>query len=171
MAELAVLAVTYAYQAYGEVQQGKELKRVAYSEAAQLDDKADVIRAVSQRDAEREKVLAEYSGSRALALAAASGAGVMNVNVLNILAEHEAEGEYRSASRLYAGEYEAEGLEAQAQNLRAGGRAAKRAGRRAAVSTILSSTSTFSDMYGSNYFSSKINTRSVNSYRSSYGLS
>ncbi len=126
---------------------GKERQRSAYIEAGQMDDKADVMRGATQREAAREKLIADYTGSTALANAAASGAGVQNINVLNLMAEIEAEGEYRAASKLYAGEQEAEGLEDAADNLRRGGDAARQVGKMQALSTILQGYSTFRSQY------------------------
>ena len=127
---------------------GKERQRSAYIEAGQLDDKADVTRGATQREATREKLIADYTGSTALAAAAASGAGVQNVNVLNLMAEIEAEGEYRAASKLYSGEQEARGMEDAADNLRRGGDAYRKAGKMQALGTILQGSNTFVDRYG-----------------------
>ena len=146
MAELVMLAGV-GISAYGKVKAGDERRRSAYIEAGQLDDKADVTRGATQREAAREKLIADYTGSTALAVAAASGAGVQNVNVLNLMAEIEAEGEYRAASRLYSGEQEAQGMEDAADNLRRGGDADRKVGRIQGASTILTGYTTFKGMY------------------------
>ncbi len=149
MAELAVMAFVggTALKAKGAIDAGKERRKSAYIEAAQWDDKADVTRGATQREAAREKLIADYTGSTALAAAAASGAGVQNINVLNLMAEIEAEGEYRAASKLYTGDQEAQGMEDAADNLRRGGDAYRKAGKMQALSTILQGGSTMYGMY------------------------
>jgi hypothetical protein len=63
------------------------------------------------REAEREK---EFMHSRAVALAAASGAGVDDASTVKLLGDLEAEGEYRVMSRLWVAQNDYEGMIARA---------------------------------------------------------
>lgn len=66
--------------------------------------------AATTREMAEEQRTKEYMHSRALAVAAASGAGVDDPGVVKVLADINAEGEYRVMSKLWAGQNEAEGL-------------------------------------------------------------
>ena len=147
MAELAFV-VGFGLSAKAARDVGKAQNANAVAQALQLEQRARVTRGASQRAAIRELDVAENIQSRALALAAASGAGVTNPTVLNILADIEAEGEYRSLTQLYTGEDEARGMEAQAKSLRRTGSALARAGKIKAIATILSGVSEWQSRYG-----------------------
>ena len=147
MAELALVAGV-ALGAKAARDRGKAEKASAFDQARQLEHRAGVTRGASQRAAVRELDVAENIQSRALALAAASGAGVTNPTVLNIMADIQAEGEYRSLTQIFTGEDEARGMEAQAKSLRNTGVALARAGDFTAASTILSGVSTWHSRYG-----------------------
>ena len=64
-----VMAYGYGKIASEQRKAGVAAKHSAYIEAAQLDDKADVVRGATQRDAIRERQIADYTGSTALAAA------------------------------------------------------------------------------------------------------
>ena len=72
---------------------------------------AQSVRASGQRQAFEEKRQAQLVESRALALAAASGAGASDPTAVKILSGIEAEGAYRAAVRMYESEEEARFLE------------------------------------------------------------
>lgn len=147
MGELAFI-VGIGLTAKAQREAGKEGKAEAFFQAGQLEQRAGVTRGASQRAAIRELDVAENIQSRALALAAASGGGVTNPTVLNILADIEAEGEYRSLTQLYTGEDEARGMEAQAVSLRRTGRAKEKIGNLKSVGTILTGVSEWQSRYG-----------------------
>lgn len=96
------------YEGYTQAAEGARLagrrKRVASEfEAEQLDQQAGQVVAASQRDALEEKRKADLAASRAIALAAASGGGVSDPTVVNIIAGLKGEGAYRSAVAIYRG--------------------------------------------------------------------
>ncbi len=123
----------------GQLQQGKAAKQDAYNQAAQLDTEGNAAKADAQRQAIDERRLAARASSRALAVAAASGAGALDPTVQTITSRIEGEGEYRALSRLYNGDTEAANLQAQAEATRRTGNARQTASRYAATSTVLSS--------------------------------
>jgi hypothetical protein len=86
---------------------GQRRNVAAQFEAEQLEQNAGQVIAASQRDAMEERRRADLVSSRALALAAASGGGVSDSTVVNIIAKLKGEGSYRSAVALYRGETEA----------------------------------------------------------------
>lgn len=124
--------------------EARELRR----QAAQLEAAAGQDRASSQRAAIDERRKGRYAGSRAMALAAASGGGADDPNVVNTIADIEGESEYRALTALYEGETEAQGKEAQAKANRRGARATKTAGLLNAAGSILSAGSTLAGKYG-----------------------
>lgn len=111
------------------------------SEADQLDEQAGKERATSQRASIEERRQAATVSSRALALAAASGAGASDPSVINNIADIEGEGEYRALTALYNGEETARGQEFDAANRRKEARNAKRAAMLKAAGTIISTGS------------------------------
>lgn len=147
MGELALITGT-GLKAISDFKGGKADKEQLDSQANQLRRNAKVRKAASQRDANDERYLGDLAVSQALAAAAASGGGVSNPTVLRLMADLDAEGEYRALSRLYAGEEDAMGMELEARNLNKTGRAAKRRGTMKAASTILTGGGTWSALYG-----------------------
>lgn len=138
--------------------EGQAAKALAEYNARQLKYKAGQERAVSQRRAIEERRQARLAGSRARAVAAASGAGATDPTVMDILAALRGEGEYNAQSALYEGEETARGLEAQAAGALAEGqyaeatgryraKAIKRAGYMDAVGTLLKGGATFYSKY------------------------
>jgi hypothetical protein len=118
---------------------GNAAAKQAKAEAAQLTTKAGQERAVTQRRmiaARREGELVE---SRSAALAAATGGGAGDVGVQNILSGIGAETETNVGNVLYEGEERAKGLEFQAANVLAKGKAAKRASRISALGQLAGS--------------------------------
>lgn len=110
-----------ALSAFGNYQAGKAAAR-----AGRAQQKADNAAAVQQLAASQREMLdqrrqAHLLASRALAVAAAGG-GADDPSTLHLIADINGEGAYRSALALYGGE-------AKAQQLRAQGEAAARAGR------------------------------------------
>lgn len=150
MAEL-VTYIPYAataVQAYGSIQQGKAAKENAYNLARQKEREGRAAQAESQREALNERKKANYAESRALAVAASSGAGVSNPTVQNILGDIRAEGDYRVLSSLYSGDTDAELANYAASVTRKQGRASQRGAYLNSASTILSGASDFYSKYG-----------------------
>ncbi len=126
---------------FGDIKKGNEAKKSGDRDAAQLRREAIARRGEGQHQAEEERRSAEFVKSRALAVAAASGGGVGNVNVLNTLGDIDAEGETRALMRRYSADREALGLEDAASNRQREGRAARSASRIQAATTLFTDAS------------------------------
>lgn len=153
MAQLATAApyiglATTAIQAYSSIRQGRAAKANADAIALQQEREGKAAQAESQRIALNERKKANYAESRALAVASASGAGVSNPTVENILGKIQAEGDYRVLSSLYAGDTDAELANYAADTTRRQGRARQRGAYLNAGSTILSGANDFYSKYG-----------------------
>lgn len=83
---------------------GERQRANAEFDAWQLEEQAGEELAVSQRMAIEERRQAELAASRALAVAATSGAGVSDPSVVRLLARTQGEGAYRANVALYQGE-------------------------------------------------------------------
>ena len=143
--------------------EARSTQQVAQYNATQLRQQAGQERATAQRAAIEQRRRGRLARSRAVNLAGASGAGVDDPTVVNILGDLAGEGEYNALAELYSGEETAKGLEAQAaaglaegdmmaSAARIRGRAARRAGSIDATGTELSSGSSFFDKYGDEFF-------------------
>ncbi len=84
--------------------------KLGIEEAEAFRDAKNRSMAATTREIAEEDRDKEYMHSRALAIAAASGGGVDNPGVVKVLADLNAEGEYRIMSKLWSGQNEAEGL-------------------------------------------------------------
>jgi hypothetical protein len=127
----------------GEIEQHR-----AGVEAARLEEIAGEERATSQRAAQEEVRRGQLEQSRALAVAASSGAGVSDPDVVGHLAQLSAETNYRRMVQLYEGESEAEQLELQAEATRAGGAQARQAAATRATGTAISRGASLYGKYG-----------------------
>jgi hypothetical protein len=105
MAHIAAIGAggAQAYKAH-QIKKTKLREAEAYRDAKNR-SMAGTTHAMAEE--ERKK---ELMHSRAVAVAAASGAGVDDPGVVKILGDLNAEGEYRIMSRLWTGQNEAEGL-------------------------------------------------------------
>ncbi len=110
-----------ALQVTNTLQAGKAAQEAALARQAALEHQAKQARqnagqerAASQRASKEQRRQAQLVESRALAVAAASGAGAADPTVENILGGIGAEGEFRALSELFIGEERARGLEFQA---------------------------------------------------------
>jgi hypothetical protein len=119
-------------------------------QANQLDAQAKNDRATAQRRASEERRQARLAGSRALALAAASGGGADDPSIVNLIADLEGEGEYRALSAMFEGETEARSKEEQAMANRRGAKTAKTVGGLKAAASIIGAGSSLYDRYGKN---------------------
>ena len=91
-------------QAAARGQLAEQQRAAAEFEADQLETNAVQSVAASQRRALEERRLATRVASRALALAAASGAGASDPTVINMIAATSGEGAYRAAVSMWEGE-------------------------------------------------------------------
>lgn len=82
--------------------------------------------------------------SRALSVAATSGAGIDDPTVVNLIGDLNAEGEYRVMSRMWVGEVEAEGQRFAADEAYREGQDAENAGYVNAATSVLSAWGGFS---------------------------
>lgn len=128
-------------------------------EADQLNRQAGQERAASQRQAIEEKRAANKAINRAKLLAASSGAGATDPDIINIVGNIAAEGEYNALARLYTGEETARGLEDQAAAVIYNGKseaagyksyakAYKSAATGEGIGTLLSGGVSFFEKYG-----------------------
>lgn len=136
-----------ALKVFGKIKAGNEAKRSADREAAQLRDEAAARRVEGQLSAQEEKRQARLVESRALAVSAASGGGVSNTTITNVLGDIHAEGDYRALMRRYSADTEAKGLEKSAANVQAGGRAARTGSRIGAATTLFTEGGDLWDKY------------------------
>jgi len=147
MAQIA-LAAGAALKAGGSIisanSQAKDLRK----QAAQLEANAGLERASSQRKASEERRQARLATSRGVALAAASGGGVDDPSVINLLEGIAGEGEYRALSALYEGNQSALSMEDQAKSARKQAKATKTAGYINAASSLLSTGTSLFDRVG-----------------------
>lgn len=93
---------------------GQRRKTASDFEAKQLEQNAGQQQAAGQAAAIEQKRQSDLVMSRALAVAAASGAGASSPTVTNLLARSAGEGEYRSMLAMYQGDEAARKSRAQA---------------------------------------------------------
>lgn len=110
-AAAAIMVAGSMISAVGQMQSSKgaqlagQRKRAAADfEAAQMEQQAGQVVAASQRDAEEQRRQSQLMQSRALALAAASGAGASDPTVVDLIAKTAGDGAYRAGVALYQGE-------------------------------------------------------------------
>lgn len=132
----------------GTILQGEAANASGKSEQMQLNQQAGQDRAISQIEATRVRRSARYAQSRALALAAASGAGASDPTVVNLIGGIAGEGEFQALSALYTGEESARGQEFAGKIARKEGSSAKTASYFKAAGTLLSGASSWADKYG-----------------------
>ena len=167
----AVGAIGSIASAKGQKDQGKagqqqaqqsaaQAKVSAEFEAKQADYLAGQAVAISQREAYEQRRMSALLASKALSIAAASGAGASDPTVVGLIGEIYAEGAYRSALAMYEGEETARSYKVSAAARRAGGesfaaaRTAEgesiaRASNLSATSTLISGASSLFGSFGS----------------------
>lgn len=96
------------------VETGQRKLQAARFEATQMRQNAGQAVATSQRTAEDIDRQAEYVASRALAVAAASGAGASDPTIINMIARTAGEAAYRRSAALYQGQEKSRTLNMQA---------------------------------------------------------
>lgn len=110
----AVQAASTLVAGKAEQAAGRARQQALEHQAAQARQIAGQERAASQRAAFEKRREGRLLSSRALARAAASGAGAGDPTVENILGDIGAEGEFRALTELFLGEERARNLETQA---------------------------------------------------------
>lgn len=150
MGQLAALApyigiATAALGAYSQIESGKAAAANQHLQAIQDERDANAAQVEAQGVAFNERRRAKILRSRALAVAGASGAGVSDPTVVNILGDIDAEGEVRALNALYEGDYLAQGLRSGAKSRRAMGSALRTAGNLNATATLAGGVSTFAE--------------------------
>ncbi len=150
--ETAAGVLAAVFKASAEAKAGKAEEQAALARQAALEHQAEQARqiagqerAASQRASYEQRRQARLLSSKALARAAASGAGAGDPTVENILGDIGAEGEFRALAELFMGEDRARNLEMQAdlkvfegQQERRAGAVARQAGRGTAFATLFS---------------------------------
>lgn len=121
-----------------ETQSKNDLISAEY-EAKQADYLAGQTRAVSQREAFEQRKATALMASKTLALAAGSGAGASDQNVVSILNGIYSEGMYRSALAMYEGEEQARNYDVMAESRRLSGKSAASAALQTGASTAKAS--------------------------------
>ena len=136
MAQLGFLAA-----GVGQAIKAFQQQKLKIEEAKGFREAKNRSMAATTREMAEEQRNKEYMHSRALAVAAFSGAGVDDPGMVKVLADLNAEGEYRIMSKLWRGQDEAEGLIYRAEVAKREGDAALVAG---AVNTVSSAMSAYS---------------------------
>lgn len=134
MAQIAYFAV----MAISALNEGAQKRKVAYAASEGLTDAADRRMTAASLDASDEAKKKDYIESRAISAAAASGAGVDDPTVINLIGDLNTEGEYRIMQKLWVGQDEAEGLRYQAEVKRREGEAALNQAYMNAATTVMS---------------------------------
>lgn len=134
---------------------GARTQAADYFTAAQLDQQAGQSMASGQRQALEQKRQAKLVQSRALALAAASGAGASDPSIIRLMGRIGAEGAYRAGVAMYQGEENARLLRLKAAGARyegdaalAGGYEKQSAYQTQGTSSLLSGAGTLFSRYG-----------------------
>lgn len=122
----------------GAISSGNAQQKAANYQAAQMDQQAGQERASAQRQAFEQRRKATLAGSRVTALAGASGAGVADPSVVDIMGDIQTQGEYNALSAMYTGEERARGYQMGADAKRFEGAEAKKAGYISAGGNLLS---------------------------------
>lgn len=112
-------------------------------QAIHTENEANQVQAVSQRAAILEKRRARYVRSRALAVAGASGSGVDDPTVTNVIDGIDEEGDANFMNALFTGDYGAAALRREAGAMRREGRAYRANASGAAAMTALNGLSNF----------------------------
>lgn len=130
-----------------ELAAGRAQQTAAYSEAAQMRQNAGQVQASAQRGAEEKRRQAQLMVSRAIAVAGASGAGVSDTAVANLIARLEGEGELAAMTSLYEGDTEAAQMRRQAGAREYEGSSMYAASKTKAFGTLMEGAKGLSDLF------------------------
>lgn len=134
--------------AFGENNAGKGSERLAKYQAKQLEQNAKQSVAEGTVAAQDEQRKSALIASRAIAVAAASGAGALDPTVVKILQGISAEGTLASATQMYNANEQARGQLDQAKGARYSGKQAAKAGRTKMLNTLLTGASSIATTWG-----------------------
>lgn len=133
----------------GTVLGGLQADAAGKATQKQYDQAAGQERAMSQRQAEQDRLQARLAESRGIAVAAASGGGgVETRGVADTIAGINEEGEMRALTSLWEGEERARSLEYAGKVKRWEGKNAKTASFISAGSQVLQGAASFAGKYG-----------------------
>jgi hypothetical protein len=135
MAQIAVMAV----MAVAALNEGAQKRKIKYQEAQGLTEAGHRQMAATSAEVAEERRIKERVEGRAISVAAASGAGIDDPTMVNLIGDLNAEGEYNVLARLYAGSDQAEGLYQQSNVARREGEMALQQGYMKALTTVMSS--------------------------------
>lgn len=135
-------AAATAVSALGSIASGNAARGQANYQARQMEQQAGQERATAQRAAIEQRHKAALAGSRAQALAAASGGGASDPTIVGIQSDIAGQGEYNALSALFNGEERARGMETQAQATRFQGQQARKAGVMGAFTSVANGAGT-----------------------------
>jgi len=124
---------------------GAQQKKLKDQEAIAYTEAADRRMAAATAEMAEERRKKEFMYSRALAVAGAQSGRTSDPGITTLLADLNAEGEYRILSKLWTGQTEAEGLRFRAEAARREGKAAYQAG---IINGITSAVSSYASMGG-----------------------
>jgi len=116
--------------------------------ARERKEDANAAQAEAQREAQIERRKAAQLMSRARAVAAASGAGVSDPSIVNIMTDIDTQGEVNALNAMYTGDTTARGFQRGARSAVREARATRQAGYMAATSTALAGAESWYSKYG-----------------------
>lgn len=146
---------TTAISAYSQAQAGKASQAEGMLAQIQAERNANAEEALAGQQAASDRRKARYLRSRALAVAGASGAGVSDPTVSDILTGIDTEGEMNALTALYEGRIRADNTRAQGRAYAREGTARKGAAYGQAASTVLSGATEFASSGAGDTFFSK----------------
>jgi hypothetical protein len=141
-------AVGTLLTAKGQNDSGIEAQRLANYQAEQLRRNGGQQVAQGTQAAQEEQRKSALIASRAMAVAAASGGGTLDPTVVRILQGVAAEGTLASNTQMYNANERARGMNDTADATVYSGNSARKAGKKKALSTILSGASDLANTWG-----------------------
>lgn len=129
-------------------QQSQAQQAALKIQAKEREEEANAAAAESQRAATIERKRAQYAMSRARAVAGASGAGVSDATVTDILTDIDTQGEVNALNALYAGQTAARGYRQGARAAKNEASAVGTSGYLQSAGTALSGGSSWWEKYG-----------------------
>lgn len=141
------MAGSTAMTVFGQLKKGKAEKRVAYDEAAQLENNAVAAYASGTRQAYEHAREGRIAASDARAAMASSGGTTTDYQATRQLAKTKDTASYNSLASLFEAKVESNNLRKQADTRRKEGDRAKREAKWSAVSTVLRSATNAAGMY------------------------
>lgn len=136
---------TTVVQTVSQMQAGKAAQHRAEVAAREQETQAKAEQAAAGQQAATERKKARYLRSRALAVAGASGAGVSDPTINEILTGIDVEGEMNALNTQWSGNTTAGGLRRGARASRSEGRASRNAAYTSALTTAMSGAMDFAE--------------------------